>query len=164
MAQGKGGGAKTGEGKAVTRFNPVRHGLRSFAPVIGLEREEDWDRHLRGIITRLSPEDELEAVLAERIAALLWRLKRGLVFETESIEVGLARMGQEWADHRQYAADLAKIPFYGAAADRTPERAWVARREAQRRLPSGATLEKVMRYEAHLQRQLVRMLHELEIL
>src|ERR1041385_6409610 len=107
MARGSGGGPKTGEGKAVSRLNAVEHGMRSFAPVIGLERQEDWERHLKGVLARLKPEDELEALLAERIAQLLWRLTRVLVFETHSIEVGLAKITNEWEAHHRFSLQLA---------------------------------------------------------
>jgi len=136
--------------------------MRSFAPVIGLERQEDWERHLKGVLARLKPEDELEALLAERIAQLLWRLTRVLVFETHSIEVGLAKITNEWEAHHRFSLQLATLPTYADAADRTPEQVWVTRRQAEKRLPDEKVLDRVMRYEAHLQRQLVRMLQELE--
>ncbi len=80
------GGPKTEEGKEVTRWNAARHGIRSPAPVVpGIEAQEDWERHLKGILESLAPEGHLETVLAERVALFSWRLNRVARYETESI-------------------------------------------------------------------------------
>ena len=55
------GGPKTAEGKAVVRWNATRHGISSPAPVVpGLEKQEDWETHLEGIMENLSPVGHLE--------------------------------------------------------------------------------------------------------
>jgi hypothetical protein len=61
---------------------------------------------------------------------------------------------------------MALIPFYGAQARKWPpvKEEWIRKREADLLIPSGPTLERVMRYEAHLHRQLVQSMHELEAL
>jgi hypothetical protein len=81
-----GGGPKTEEGKEVVRWNANQHGIRSPAPVIpGLEKKEDWEGHLSGVLESLTPEGHLETVLAERVALFSWRLHRVVRYETESI-------------------------------------------------------------------------------
>ena len=82
----QGGGPATDEGKEVARWNATRHGMRSPAPVVpGVERAEDWERHLAGTLESLCPAGHLETVLAERVALLSWRLHRATRYETESI-------------------------------------------------------------------------------
>ena len=55
------GGPNTKEGKEVVRWNAVRHGISSPKPVIpGLEKQEDWETHLEGIMENLSPVGHLE--------------------------------------------------------------------------------------------------------
>jgi hypothetical protein len=86
---GRSGGPKTTQGKALVALNAVSHGIYAQAPVVpGLERAEDWDAHRAGVCTSLSPLGHVEETLAERIAVLLWRLRRVVRFETESIALG----------------------------------------------------------------------------
>jgi hypothetical protein len=82
------GGPKTEEGKEVVRWNATRHGISSPAPVVpNLEKREDWESHLEGILENLSPAGHLEITLAERIAVLSWRLHRVTRYETEAISL-----------------------------------------------------------------------------
>jgi len=83
-----GGGPNTEEGKEIVRWNATRHGISSPAPVVpGLEKEEDWQEHLDGILENLSPVGHLEINLAERVALLSWRLHRVTRYETEAIAI-----------------------------------------------------------------------------
>src|SRR3712207_4792111 len=76
------GGPATQEGKEGVRWNAVRHGIRSPAPVVpGVEKKEDWEEHRDGVVESLSPEGHLEEVLAERVALLLWRVHCGIRYE-----------------------------------------------------------------------------------
>jgi hypothetical protein len=55
------GGPSTQEGKEVVRWNATRHGISSPKPVVpGLEKQEDWETHLEGIMENLSPVGHLE--------------------------------------------------------------------------------------------------------
>ena len=88
VAEGKGGGPKTAQGKAVVRWNATRHGISSAKPVVpGLEKQEDGESHLEGIMENLSPVGHLEVTLAERVALLSWRLHRVIRFETGAIAI-----------------------------------------------------------------------------
>lgn len=75
------GGPVTESGKAVARLNGVVHGLRAVVPVIATEREEDWEQHRTGIVDELAPTGALEMELAERVALLLWRMRRVARYE-----------------------------------------------------------------------------------
>jgi hypothetical protein len=51
-----GGGPATQNGKQIVRWNATRHGISSPQPVVpGLEKQEDWESHLEGIMENLSP-------------------------------------------------------------------------------------------------------------
>src|SRR5215208_5833633 len=88
IAESEGGGPKTAQGKAVVRWNATRHGISSPKPVVpGLEKQEDWESHLEGIMENLSPVGHLEITLAERVALLSWRLHRVTRYETGAIAI-----------------------------------------------------------------------------
>jgi hypothetical protein len=138
-----------------------------MSPVVpGMEREEDWREHQEGIEASLAPADHFEACLVERVALLLWRLRRVTAFETETMVSGLGDTEAAWEREEESRKQLAAIPFYGKDAREHPpvKEEWVKRRQSDRMIPSGAPLERVMRYEAHLHRQLVQTMHELEAL
>ena len=103
----KKGGPATQVGKEVARWNAARHGMRSTAPVVpGIERAEDWERHLAGTLDSLSPEGHLEAVLAERVALLAWRLHRATRYETESIALYQEKAEDDLARERRYESHV----------------------------------------------------------
>jgi hypothetical protein len=57
----KGGGPATQNGKADVRWNATPHGISSPKPVVpGLEKQDDWETHLEGIMENLSPVGHLE--------------------------------------------------------------------------------------------------------
>jgi hypothetical protein len=96
-------GPRTEAGKAVVRLNAVRHGVLSTTPVIpDLERQEDWEAHLAGVMASLAPEGQLETALAERVALTLWRLMRVTRYETEMIAVGQELAENDSAESRSF--------------------------------------------------------------
>jgi hypothetical protein len=91
-----GGGPVTRDGKAIVRWNATRHGISSPAPVVpGLESKDDWQEHRGGILENLSPVGHLEAILAERVAMLSWRLHRVTRYETEAISLSQERIEED---------------------------------------------------------------------
>ena len=185
-------GPRTPQGKAVARMNATRHGIYSSSPVIAaFESEADWDAYLTGLIEALSPDGSLEVMLAERVAVLSWRLLRVMRYERDAIATGQEQVDDDLSEildderNRLVALEdqrrlrsllerdvdpgaLASINamFSGASLDkkvnRRDQQADFLRRE--RLLPDEETLNKVMRYEAHLSRQFYHALHELEAL
>jgi hypothetical protein len=80
------GGVKTEEGKAVSKYNALKHGLLSKEVLLKGESEKEiieLGKHLR---QELTPMSEMEMILVERIIANTWRLKRALRGEKEMIE------------------------------------------------------------------------------
>ncbi len=147
-------GPRTKTGKEIIRLNAVRHGVLSTTPVIpGLEHEEDWEAHRTGLFSSLAPEGHLEMALAERVALQLWRLQRVARYEREVIAVWQERVPEDLHQRRVFET-------WESAEDGTV----VSRMRRERLLPAGPDLDKVVRYEAHLNRQLYQALHELEAL
>lgn len=75
------GGVKTEEGKAVSKYNALRHGLLSQEVLLKDENGEmllELEKNLR---RELKPAAEIELLLVDRIAANVWRLKRVLGME-----------------------------------------------------------------------------------
>jgi hypothetical protein len=120
-------GPRTTEGKAIASRNAIRHGLLSEDIVAPQEASTDWEEFRFDIMNALAPVAALESELAERVASLLWRLRRVPRAEAEQI---------------RRPRGLAGILM----------------------LPDLATIQAFSRYEAHLNRQLVHTMHELEAL
>lgn len=84
------GGVKTPEGKAIVKYNALKHGLLAKEVVItigeGVESPEEFDTLLEALQTQLVPAGTLEEMLVEKIAVAYWRLRRAYKYE-----VGLIR-------------------------------------------------------------------------
>lgn len=101
-------GPRTPEGKALVGKNAIKHGLLAQLKVLpGLERPEDWERHLEQTVADLMPQGYMERTLAERVAHVLWRLRRAARYEseaasaaTENAERQLARDELGWDEER----------------------------------------------------------------
>ena len=95
---------KTPEGKAIVKYNALKHGLLAKEVVIttgdGAENPEEFNALLEDLKTQLKPEGVLEEMLAEKIAVAYWRLRRACRYE-----VGLIRQ----------KLDSATDNFYGGA-------------------------------------------------
>ena len=123
------GGPVTQEGKEVVRWNATRHGISSPAPVVpGLEKKEDWQEHHQGVLESLQPEGHLEAMLAERVALLSWRLHRVTRYETAAIAIAQAQIEEDIHDRRRFAASLRGERF---AETHPVDIRWLARHRKQ---------------------------------
>jgi hypothetical protein len=150
-------GPNSRRAKAVSRRNAWKHGIRSYAIVLSkAEDAEDWEEHVAGIFESLQPEGHLESMLAERIAIALWKMRRIDHFQNIAT---ITNMSKAYADLQRVAAarqGTAKGPFPDIPEDEYNHA------QALRVLPATDDLEKIMRYEAHLHRQCIQTLHELE--
>jgi hypothetical protein len=81
-----------------------------------------------------------------------------------SVELGRSEVA--WARAEVQRELEAEIPLYGLWAKHFPpvKEEWVREREAKLLVPEEKLLERIMRYEAHLHRQLLQSMHELEAL
>src|SRR3989344_7669578 len=83
---GKRGGVKTSEGKAVSKYNAIKHGLLSKEVLLEGEDEKTLIEIGRRLRAGLEPKTELELVLVDRITANVWRLKRAMQIEREMMD------------------------------------------------------------------------------
>ena len=74
-------GPKTPDGKAVASRNAVTHGLTSYSGLLPGEKLEDFSDLRARVFAELAPDSAIEGEVAERIASLLWRLRRVPAFE-----------------------------------------------------------------------------------
>jgi hypothetical protein len=153
-------GRKTTQGKADNWRSALSHGITSNAPVIPhMEDENAWHRHLHGIRASIAPEGHLEHALAERVANLLWRLNRVTRYE---VVVTMHHIGSTTHDVAVADSYRARTLSKGVLVEPDPDE--VAALQQARILPDSRELDKIMRYETHIHRQLLQTLHELEAL
>ncbi|MCH8007809.1 MAG: hypothetical protein IIC91_02990 [Chloroflexi bacterium] len=139
--------------------NAVSHGMWTDRPVIpGMEDEAQYERHLAGITENLAPEGALEEELAARIASLLWRLRRVTRYEVAETARLTAIVRRDHDDVNTYAATHPEENLPPIHHDET------LRKQETRLVLDDFYLDRIMRYEAHLHRQFLQTLHELEAL
>src|SRR5579883_3045176 len=98
-------GPTTEAGKAAVALNPVRHGLTAVTPVIAGEDPGEWDAHRAATVAALAPCGHLEYALADRAAALLWRLGRVVRYEAAVTSAGIADKA-EAGEARDWVAEM----------------------------------------------------------
>lgn len=155
-------GPVTEAGKAVVSRNAVRHGAYA-APDIALPNEAPgmWTEFSDAVIDNLAPEGAVEEALAQRVAISLWRLRRIPLAEALAVGREARKFVKAEEDRRKWIEqDREALPeghFYRPGPPPTTE--IVAPTEV---LPPEAMRKELVRYEAHLNRQLMHALHELE--
>jgi len=82
----KKGGVKTDAGKAVSKYNALKHGLLSKEVLLSDESSADLTALGRKLRNELLPETEMELLLVDRITANVWRLRRAMLIEAELLE------------------------------------------------------------------------------
>lgn len=91
-------GPKTPNGKAVSRMNALKHGLRSADVVVRgrciRESHREFAAFSKQFWEDLQPEGMLEEILVEQIITTVWRLRR--VRKAESGEIALNVDNGEW--------------------------------------------------------------------
>jgi len=139
--------------------NATTHGLYSAVTVAaGHEQPTDWLAFHDAMLLDLDPHGALESALASRAAALCWRLRRAPIAEADAIERAIARHDSA-AARKPIELTPEQRDELGFYAD-----AMVAVPDPPSPVPDPASLERIARTEAHLHKQLVQTLHELEAL
>jgi hypothetical protein len=80
-------GPRTEEGKHRSRQNAFRHGLTAQTVISLVERADEYADFETLIIADYEPQTTIERVLVERLASLLWRLRRVVTIETGLFEL-----------------------------------------------------------------------------
>ena len=104
------GGVKTPEGKAIVKYNALKHGLLAKEVVItigeGAEKPEEFDALLEALQTQLVPAGTLEEMLVEKIAVAYWRLRRAYRYE-----VGLIRSELDTVTDDYYSGETSSSGY-----------------------------------------------------
>jgi hypothetical protein len=165
-------GPRTSEGKAVSRWNAVRHGLSARCPVLPGESPEAYEALQSEVRRELRPEGVVEEVFASRIGDRIWRLAR-----VSRLETGILL----WLVHSPEVAPGSRDPqdiieFLRGPRDpgssthgQESESAALLREDAVqlgkaliRDASEADALSKLSRHETRLERGLIRDLRELE--
>ncbi len=153
-------GPRTARGKKFSSLNSLRHGLTSKVTVLPSEDKAAFQNLEQRLHADLLPVGDLEVVLVDRIASLLWRLRRIV-----QIEAGILVVENREAKRDTH---LHWNPFEAANSGLTEEQTaryleLATLGNAFRRDARGANaLSKLSRYETTLERSLYRALHELQ--
>lgn len=153
-------GPKTAAGKAVSRRNAITHGLSAKAVILDGEDPKLFDSMREQILLEFGPRTVIEAELVEQLICILWRLRRVPVFEAAVTE---------WVAFRTLKAGatnmLAPVMPINTGTLGTPLPGSDAFMHT-----SGVTLEKLLeedlllklgRHEAHLRRELQKIMKQL---
>lgn len=136
------GGVKTEEGKAVSKYNAIKHGLLSQEVLLSDEDENAIIELGKKMRSELKPMGEIELLLVDRIIANTWRLKRFLKVESTAME---------W--QRQY--EIKEASHYCTTQEQIE-------RKAVKEMVANDDTEKLLRYEATIERSIYKALHELQ--
>jgi hypothetical protein len=79
-------GPRSQAGKARSRLNSRKHGLTAKMLIIVDENVDDFDQLRAELIDEHDPKSVLECELVERLAGILWRLRRVPFFEAAIID------------------------------------------------------------------------------
>jgi hypothetical protein len=159
-------GPRTPEGKATTRLNALKHGF--FAsdvvnPVLdGPARADEFKSILDALLEDFQPESARERLLVDEVAACCWRIRRLLRYECR----------ESWVDEDNFRrAARTETPSEGIAAlmgyDHQAKRQHTYRKLHRAGLdslilPSEIDIDKIVRYERLIKRNLYRALYTLE--
>jgi hypothetical protein len=140
----KSSGPRTEEGKARAAQNGTVHGLRSASVLAPWEDREELERFADAMLACLSPADELEKAVAERIVLATWHLRRAGAYEAQVLT---AELNDQKAEH-----ELDDPEFDPPADAGTVVRA----------LLTAGLLPKLAGYQQRIEGSLYRAMHELE--
>jgi hypothetical protein len=148
---------RTANGKAKSRLNALRHGLTAESGALPSESCEAFD-HLRDrLVAEFRPATVLDEILVDRLADLLWRLRRVGLFEREL----MAWIGERQAEAFDQPSDQRLLDWRGEQPARSMSDA-KAGRSLEEFFDKDFAL-KLGRYEAHLARQVRGVLFDLRL-
>jgi len=151
-------GPKTATGKKRVSRNAIKHGFYSKLLLVqhqeGEESQAEYDELYASIVEDYPPVGWHEESLVGKIAAWSWRLRRAIRYESGLITRALAEHSYEIQQSK--ADDLAEPE---SAASSNPEMDTMT---GHLFLPGKEELDKSMRYEAMINRELNHAIGELE--
>jgi len=120
------------EGKSRASKNAIKHGVLSKDLVVSGEKTSEYQAFHQNLIEAFHPECAIEALLVEKIACLAWRQRRAIQAESSLFHKGLSN---EW--------------------NRKSLESFFQGRE-------GGCLQNLSRYEANIEKNFYRALHQLK--
>ena len=81
-------GPRSREGKQRSKHNATKHGIFSNVTVLPGESAREYRLLLEALKNELTPEGKLEEFLVEKLAHIIWRQRRYLLFENTEISRG----------------------------------------------------------------------------
>jgi hypothetical protein len=116
----KKGGIRTAEGKAIARFNALKHGLLAREAIAtvgeGAEDPAEFEALSQELENQFQPQGTLEEMLVEKIAVAYWRLRRA-----HRYEVGLIRRELDSATDSFYGKAKWDGVYLSSADETTPD-------------------------------------------
>jgi hypothetical protein len=140
---GKLGGPKTPEGKAIASLNAIKHGLAGNTLVLTNESRPMYNSLLDAFVERFQPADEVELDLVLEIVSNRWRLRRIQSVETALLDLEMDDQEDAIAADRGDIDEVVRIAL------------------AFKSLAEQKSLALLNRYEARLRRQYERALADL---
>lgn len=140
------GGVKTPEGKAISKYNALKHGLLSKEVFLEGEDEQGLIELAKRLRQELKPATEIEAILVDRITANTWRLRRVLEVERNTME------WQKFYSEIEFRVD------YGNKELKEKQEL----RKSSKRMIVNSGIDQILRYETTIERSIYKALHELQ--
>ena len=137
------GGVKTEEGKSVSKYNALKHGILTKEVLLEGEDEKSLVELGKRMRSEIKPVGEMEIILPDRIVANVWRLRRFLEVERKVME--LKREKELSSSFNITYSSKEKIERQGA-----------------REMIVNEDTEILLRYEAAIERGIYKALHELQ--
>jgi hypothetical protein len=159
-------GPRTSEGKTIALLNALKHGFFScdvVNPVLdGPIRVEEFTTILDALLEEYDPQSVRERILIDEVAACCWRIRRLLRYECR----------EAWVDDDDYRRRARTETTSEAMAALMGHDKQTARERTFRKLlragletfilPSDRDIDKIVRYERLIKRNLYRALYTLE--
>jgi len=174
-------GPRTSNGKLKVSKNAVKHGLLSNDIVIKDESDAEFIEFRQRLYSELAPVGELEQLLADRIIASFWRLKRVGKIEIQllnnmssfqlrspdakrsSSDIPTMQLTKTYEDGRTEVVTSGGSSKAKGVSDSKDDSEEMSLGQAVHADFAGPnTLGKFRRYEAHIDRTLYKALHELQ--
>ena len=172
-------GPKTPEGKAIVRFNALKHGLRSENALLLPGEDGSALGQLREhICADLMPMGELENLLVDQVVACIWKLRRLNLIEDGVLAWQYYGIQAERREREARSYEKSGLDFLMGDIEITDERkreealqlAREAREIQESEIPtvglafikSQDTFSRLTRYQTMLERSLYRAIHELK--
>jgi len=159
-------GPRTAQGKAAARLNALKHGF--FARDVvnreldGAARAEEFKSLLDALLEEFQPQSALERLLVDEVAASCWRIRRVLRYECRESWVDEDAYRRNAETERPSDSLLASMGYdHRATRQRTAEKLHRSGLDSFT-LPSDVDVDKIVRFERTVKRNLYRALKWLE--